>query len=49
VACSTYAFAFTYAALKLINRITPVRVEEEAERGLDEAMHGEHAYASEIA
>ena len=48
-ACSAYAFAFTYAALKLIDRITPVRVGEEAERGLDEAMHGENAYASEIA
>ncbi len=49
VACSAYAFAFTYAALKVIDRITPVRVGEEAERGLDEAMHGENAYASEIA
>ena len=48
-ACSAYAFAFTYAALKLIDRVTPVRVGEEAERGLDEAMHGENAYASEIA
>jgi Amt family ammonium transporter len=48
VACSTYAFAFTYAALKLINRITPVRVGEEEERGLDEAMHGENAYTGEI-
>jgi Amt family ammonium transporter len=49
LACSAYAFAFTYAALKLIDRVTPVRVGEEAERGLDEAMHGENAYASEIA
>jgi Amt family ammonium transporter len=48
VACSGYAFVFTYAVLKLIDRITPVRVEEEAERGLDEAMHGEHAYTREI-
>ena len=48
LACSAYAFAFTYAALKLIDRITPVRVGEEAERGLDEAMHGESAYAGEI-
>ena len=47
VACSAYAFAFTYLVLKLINRITPVRVDEEAERGLDEAMHGESAYALE--
>jgi ammonium transporter, Amt family len=49
VACSAYAFAFTYAVLKLIDRITPVRVGEEAERGLDEAMHGENAYTGEIA
>ena len=48
LACSAYAFAFTYGALKLINRITPVRVGEEAERGLDEAMHGETAYTGEI-
>jgi Amt family ammonium transporter len=47
VACSTYAFAFTFAVLKLINVITPVRVGEAAERGLDEAMHGESAYAPE--
>src|SRR6476661_8129860 len=44
VACSAYAFAFTYVMLKVIDRITPVRVGEEAEKGLDEAMHGESAY-----
>ena len=44
VACSAYAFAFTYVMLKVIDRITPVRVGEEAEEGLDEAMHGESAY-----
>jgi Amt family ammonium transporter len=44
VACSAYAFVFTYAMLKVINLITPVRVEEAAEMGLDEAMHGETAY-----
>src|SRR6478752_3847425 len=43
-ACSAYAFAFTYVMLKVIDRITPVRVGEEAEQGLDEAMHGESAY-----
>jgi ammonium transporter, Amt family len=43
--CSLYAFLFTYAALRVINLITPVRVGEEAEEGLDEAMHGETAYA----
>ena len=42
--CSVYAFAFTYVMLKVIDRVTPVRVGEEAEQGLDEAMHGESAY-----
>jgi ammonium transporter, Amt family len=44
VGCSLYAFAFTYAMLKVIDLVTPVRVGEEAERGLDAAMHGESAY-----
>ncbi len=40
-----WAFAFTYAMLWLINRITPVRVDDAAEAaGLDEAVHGEQAY-----
>ena len=43
-ACSLYAFVFTWVMLKVIDRITVVRVGEEAERGLDEAMHGESAY-----
>ena len=41
---SAYAFLFTYGMLRLIDLITPVRVTELAERGLDEAMHGENAY-----
>ena len=45
--CSLYAFVFTYAMLRVIDLITPVRVGEEAERGLDEAMHGESAYGLE--
>ena len=44
LACSLYAFLFTWVMLKAIDRITPVRVGEQAERGLDEAMHGESAY-----
>jgi Amt family ammonium transporter len=44
IGCSLYAFLFTLVMLKVIDRITPVRVGEEAERGLDEAMHGESAY-----
>src|SRR5713101_7330487 len=39
VGCSAYAFAFTYAMLKVIDLITPVRVGSEAEEGLDEHMH----------
>jgi Amt family ammonium transporter len=44
VGCSVYAFAFTYVMLVAINFMTKVRTGEEAERGLDEAMHGESAY-----
>jgi Amt family ammonium transporter len=43
--CSLYAFVFTYAMLRVIDMITPVRVGAEAEEGLDAAMHGESAYA----
>jgi ammonium transporter, Amt family len=43
--CSAYAFLFTYAMLRVIDLITPVRVGAEAEEGLDASMHGESAYA----
>ena len=39
-----YAFIFTYAMLWVINKITPVRISEKDEMGLDEALHGEQAY-----
>ena len=39
-----WAFGFTYAMLWLIDRITPVRVDEAAETSLDAAVHGEEAY-----
>ena len=39
-----WALGFTVAILGLIDRITPVRVDEAAEVGLDEALHGEQAY-----
>jgi Amt family ammonium transporter len=39
-----YAFVFTYGMLWLINKITPVRISETDELGLDEALHGEQAY-----
>ena len=43
-----YTFLFTYAALWLIDRITPVRVSPEEEKnGLDEAEIGERAYIAE--
>ncbi len=42
---SVWAFAFTYGMLWLIDRFTPVKVEQAAEEGgLDSALHGETAY-----
>ena len=44
-AVAIYAFLFTYVALWLINKITPVKVsEEEQENGLDMSEFGEIAY-----
>jgi Amt family ammonium transporter len=43
---SVWAFGFTYGMLWLIDRFTPVRVSEAAEEGgIDQALHGETAYA----
>ena len=45
IACSAYAFVFTYAALWLINFVTAVKVDHASEeQGLDVALHGEEAY-----
>jgi len=45
IAASAYAFLFSYAALWLINKITPVQTsQDEEELGLDESLHGENAY-----
>jgi ammonium transporter, Amt family len=45
IGCSLYAFLFSYVALFIINKITPVRVTEAEEKeGLDASMHGEEAY-----
>lgn len=45
VIAAVYAFAVTYAILKVINLVVPVRVSEEVEaHGLDEVLHGEPAY-----
>ena len=42
---SAWAGVVTLAMLWVINKITPVRVEEAHEHvGLDEALHGEQAY-----
>ncbi len=45
---SLWAFVFTYGMLWLIDRVTPVKVEQAAEEGgLDAALHGETAYLTE--
>ena len=42
---SVWAFVFTYAMLRIIDMFTPVKVDELSEAlGLDESIHGEHAY-----
>ncbi len=42
---AAYAFAFSYLALWLIDKVTKVKATEAEEReGLDEALHGEAAY-----
>ena len=42
---SVWAFGFTLGMLWLIDRVTPVKVEQAAEeRGLDSSLHGETAY-----
>lgn len=45
VVSSIWAFGFTYGMLWLINKVTPVKVEEAHElAGLDKSLHGEEAY-----
>lgn len=44
VGASAYAFIFSYIMLVIINKITPVRVSDAEETGLDEKLHGEVAY-----
>jgi Amt family ammonium transporter len=45
VGSSIYAFAFTFAMLFIINKVTRVSTTEgEEELGLDDALHGESAY-----
>ncbi len=46
IVSSVYAFLFTYVMLWAINKVTRVRTTEgEEERGLDDSLHGETAYA----
>ena len=46
---SVWAFVFTWGMLWLIDRVTPVKVDEaEQEQGLDQALHGEVAYLGGI-
>ena len=45
IGAAAYGFLFTYGMLKIINMITPVKVEQhEEERGVDMSLHGEEAY-----
>jgi len=45
IGAAIYAFGFTYIMLMVINKITPVKVEQsEEERGVDISLHGEEAY-----
>jgi Amt family ammonium transporter len=44
---SIWAFVFTYVMFWVINKIIPVRVTEEDESKLDEALHGEKAYVED--
>ena len=43
IAC-LWAFLFTYGILYAIDRVTPVRVDEDSESGIDDVLHGEAAY-----
>ena len=45
IGTAIYAFVFTYVMLVIINLITPVKVDDDAQKGgLDAALHGEKAY-----
>jgi Amt family ammonium transporter len=46
---SVWAFLFTYGMLWIIDRVTPVKVDEAGQmQGLDQALHGEIAYVEAI-
>jgi len=45
---AAFAFFGSYVLLKVIDKVTPLRVTpEEEERGLDQSQHGEDAYSEE--
>ncbi|HET9135078.1 MAG TPA: ammonium transporter [Candidatus Kapabacteria bacterium] len=45
IGSAAYAFLFTFGMLKVINMITPVKVEQDEQaQGLDKVLHGEEAY-----
>ena len=46
---TVWAFIFTYGMLWIIDRITPVKVDEAGETaGLDMVLHGEVAYTEAL-
>jgi Amt family ammonium transporter len=46
---SVWAFVFTYGMLWIIDRVTPVKVDEAGQmQGLDQALHGEIAYVEAV-
>jgi ammonium transporter, Amt family len=46
---SVWAFGFTLAMLRLIDMVTPVKVDPKSEEmGLDQSLHGERAYVGEL-
>ncbi len=46
---SVWAFVFTYGMLWIIDRFTPVKVDEaDQTHGLDQALHGESAYVEAV-
>jgi Amt family ammonium transporter len=45
---AAFTFVGSYVLLKIIDRVSPLRVSpEEEERGLDQSQHGEDAYSEE--
>jgi Amt family ammonium transporter len=48
VVVAVFAFGGSFVLMKIIDRITPLRVSpEEEEKGLDQSQHGEDAYSEE--